>query len=188
MKCFKCLECSINKQCLLILQSLAVIVVDRAIGHWGVTKSGIVQVGFSKVGALQIQILHDLAALSCFNASSPLKVNAAGFSAVSLLAALFSAKNWCVFGPLTKALCPAQNTDCHPSSCRRTSPTNQFLTGFNGLLLKSCNLVVVLLHLQLPLLPFSLNSSLLQTSLIFSFCTFLDVTLFNGSHCWKCSL
>ena len=33
MKCFGCLECSINKQCLLILQSLAVIVVDRAIGH-----------------------------------------------------------------------------------------------------------------------------------------------------------
>ena len=110
------------------------------------------------------------------------------FFAVSLLAALFSAKNWCVFGPLTKALCPAQNTDCHPSSCRRTSPTTQFLIGFNGLLLKSCNLVVVLLHLQLPLLPLSLNSSLLQTSLIFSFCTFLDVTLFNGGHCWKCSL
>ena len=188
MKCFGCLGCSINKQCLLILQSLAIIVVDRAFGHWGVTKSGIVQVGFSQVGALQIQILHNPAALSFFNASSPLKVNAAVFSVVSLLAALFSAKNWYVLGPLTKALCLAQNTDCHPSSCLRTSHTTQFLIGFNGLLLKSCNLVVVLLHLQLPLLPLSLNSSLLQTSLIFSFCTFLEVTLFNGGHCWKCGL
>ena len=58
MKCFRCLECSISKQCLLILQSLAVIGVDRAIEHRGVTKSGIVQVGFYQVGALQIQIFY----------------------------------------------------------------------------------------------------------------------------------
>ena len=76
MKCFRCLECSIRKQCLLILQSLAVIVVDRTIGHLGVTKSGTVQIGFAQVGALQIQILHDLVALRFLKASSPLKLNA----------------------------------------------------------------------------------------------------------------
>ena len=63
------------------------------------------------------------------------------FFAVSLLAALFSAKNWCVFGPLTRALCPAQNTDCHSSSCLRTSPATQFLFGFQWIAawkLQSC--------------------------------------------------
>ena len=99
MKCFRCLECSIRKQCLLILQSLAVIVVDRTIGHLCVTKSGTVQIGFAQVGALQIQILNDLVALRFLKASSPLKLNADCFLLFHCLLLSFLPKTDVCLGP-----------------------------------------------------------------------------------------